>query len=74
VTPSQATSETTSELPDELAAIRALTDAPVLRPGGRAEHATRSASIYLAERRRRLRRELALGSEAPARRRGGALR
>jgi hypothetical protein len=52
------------ELPDELRALRALVQgAP---RGRRSEQATRSASVYLAERRRRLRRELA--TEAPARR------
>jgi hypothetical protein len=52
------------ELPDELRALRAL--AQEATGGRRSEQATRSASVYLAERRRRLRRELASG--VPARR------
>jgi hypothetical protein len=51
--------ETHSDLPDELAALRALVgDEPAARRGRRSEQATRSATVYLAERRRRLRREL----------------
>jgi hypothetical protein len=45
-----------TELPDELAALHALASAPVIRPDDRAERATRSATVYLAERRQRLRR------------------
>jgi hypothetical protein len=52
-------SETHPELPDELAALCELVgDEPAARRGRRSEQATRSATVYLAERRRRLRREL----------------
>jgi hypothetical protein len=52
-------SESHHDLPDELAALRALVgDDPAARRGRRSEQATRSATVYLAERRRRLRREL----------------
>jgi hypothetical protein len=59
--------ETHPDLPDELAALRALVgDGPAAGRGRRAEQATRSATVYLAERRRRLRRELAAGDPAGA--------
>jgi hypothetical protein len=44
--------------PDEVAALLELTDVVADEPGDRAERARRGASLYLRERRRRLRREL----------------
>jgi hypothetical protein len=44
--------------PDEVAALLELTDHVADEPGDRAERARRGASLYLRERRRRLRREL----------------
>jgi hypothetical protein len=44
--------------PDEVAALLELTDLVADEPGDRAERARRGASLYLRERRRRLRREL----------------
>jgi hypothetical protein len=54
----QATPAAGDELPDELAAIRALDRASLTDPHDRAARATRSATLFLEQRRRRLRQEL----------------
>jgi hypothetical protein len=46
------------EPPSEVAALRDLVAEPAEGPGDRADRARRNASLYLQERRRRLRREL----------------
>lgn len=47
---------------EELAALRHLGGSTAAGGRDRAEHAQRSAAVYLTERRRRLRRELAAGT------------
>jgi hypothetical protein len=59
------------EPPSEVAALRDLVAEPADGPGDRADRARRSASLYLQERRRRLRRELgASGAEGQTTGRG----
>jgi hypothetical protein len=56
--PGVATAAERRSTPDEVAALLELTDLAADEPGDRAERARRGASLYLRERRRRLRREL----------------